>query len=50
MYGREFRKIKPSDFVKYAVPKYAQEILIDDERLKKMLRNKFGEYFLGLID
>lgn len=50
MYDREFRKIKQSDFVKYAVPKYAQEILLDDERLKKMLRIKFGEYFLGLID
>lgn len=50
MYGRKFKKLKSQEFVKYAVPQFARDILADDKLLEKLLKLKFGEYYSGLID
>lgn len=47
-YRRYFFPIKPSDYRRFAVPKWAQEILINTEELKKMLKQKYGEYFIDI--
>ena len=50
MYDRYFRKLNESEWNRYAVPKYARDILNDEENLKNLLKKKFGGYFLGFID
>lgn len=45
MAGRTFTKIKPGDYLNYAVPPFGQQILQDDAILKKLLRQKFGGFF-----
>tara|TARA_R110000868_G_scaffold36279_7_gene128956 strand:- start:6245 stop:7162 length:918 start_codon:yes stop_codon:yes gene_type:complete len=46
---RKFIKIKPKDYDKYAVPNFARKLLNDDVELEKMLKIRFGEYYLGLF-
>jgi hypothetical protein len=46
--NRRFRKIKPSDYNKYAVPQWARKILENEKDLEKMLKIRFGEYYLGI--
>jgi len=46
--NRKFKKIEPKDYDEYAVPSFARKLLMDDKALDKMLRIKFGSYYLGL--
>lgn len=46
--NRRFRKIKPSEYNKYAVPNWARKILEDEDALEKMLKIRFGEYYIGV--
>ena len=46
--NRKFRKIKPKEYKKFAVPKYAQKCLENNEELDKMLKIQFGAYYKGL--
>lgn len=45
-----FIKIKPSQYNYYAVPKWAQDILENKKDLNNLLKNKFGDYLLGVIE
>jgi hypothetical protein len=45
----KFRKIKPSEYIQYAVPPYARQLLENDLELNKMLQIKFGVYYRGLL-
>ena len=47
--GRKFVKITPQEYERYAVPKFARELLGDEKQLNKMLKLKFGEYYEGLL-
>lgn len=47
--GRKFVKITPQEYDRYAVPKFARELLSDEKQLNKMLKLKFGEYYEGLL-
>ena len=42
--GRKFFKIKPDEYTDYAVKKIGQSLLEDEEKLKKFLKLKFGDY------
>jgi len=42
--GRNFTKINPNDYATFAVPAFAQEILKNDDLLKALLKQKFGNY------
>lgn len=42
--NRIFVKIKRQDYNSFAVPKWAQKLLEDDERLNKFIRSLFGDY------
>ncbi len=44
MYKRKFRKLKPVEYKEYVVPKYAQEFLENDEKLRKWFQVNYGEY------
>jgi len=46
--NRKFIKIKPKEYDKYAVPQFARELLNNEEELNKMLKLRFGDYYLGL--
>jgi hypothetical protein len=50
MYRRNFYPIRPSDYVKFATPKWAKEILANSAELKKLLKQKYGEYFNEIIE
>lgn len=47
-YRRHFFPIKPEDYKKYAVPKWAQQILSNPDELRKMLKMKYGDYFIDI--
>lgn len=49
MNGRKFIKLKPHQYASYAVPKWVQEIIEDNDKLTAYLRSKYGEYFDGTI-
>lgn len=42
--GRKFTKINAKDYGAFAVPPFAQEILKNDDLLKGLLKQKFGNY------
>jgi hypothetical protein len=44
-----FRKVPKSKYKEYAVPKYGKLLLEDNERLKKELKNKFGNYIQQIL-
>lgn len=46
--NKKFVKIQTSDYEKYAVPNFVRELLKNDNELNKMLKIKFGGYYLGL--
>lgn len=46
----KFKKIKPSEYIIYAVPYYARQLLENDLQLNKMLSAKFGAYYRGLLN
>jgi hypothetical protein len=48
--NRYFIKIKPNQYIDYAVPKWAQEILENKKQLKDILYYKFGKYLIGIIE
>jgi hypothetical protein len=48
MEGRYFIKIQPSEYKKYAVPRWAQEILERNNELIGILKLKYGGYLLGI--
>lgn len=50
MNGRKFKKLDASQYVKYAVPQFARDILADDKLLEKLLKIKFGNYFSGFVE
>jgi hypothetical protein len=47
--GRKFRKLKPEEYVQFAVPLYGRELLQNEKELDKTLRIKFGEYYQGIL-
>jgi hypothetical protein len=44
-----FRKVPKSKYKEYAVPQYGRLLLEDNERLKKELNNKFGNYIKQIL-
>jgi len=45
MDDRTFVKIRPEDYIYFAVPKWAQKLLEDSNKLEKFLKLLFGEYY-----
>jgi len=45
--NRKLIKIRPADYKAYGVPKYAQQLLENEEELTKWFRLKYGEYCLA---
>lgn len=50
MNNRKFIKIKPYQYISYAVPKWVQEIIEDNNKLTVYLKSKYGDYFDGTIN
>jgi hypothetical protein len=48
MEGRYFIKIQPNEYKKYAVPRWAQDILKNNNELIRILKLKYGEFLLGV--
>ena len=45
--NRKLIKIRPEDYKAYGVPKFAQELLENEEQLAKWFKMKYGEYCLA---
>ena len=45
MNERTFVRIRPEDYIYFAVPKWAQKLLEDSKKLEKFLKLLFGEYY-----
>lgn len=50
MMDNYFHKIKPAEYEQYAVPPFAKVLLADDMELDKMLKIKFGGYYIGIFN
>lgn len=49
MIDRKFKKLTHEQYADYAVSTFAKSVLEDDIALDKILRIKFGSYYLGLL-
>lgn len=49
MWNRNFYKLKSELWNQYAVPQFARDVIVDNDKLKKLLYQRFGLYFTGNI-
>ena len=46
LYRRRLRKIRPEEYSRYAIPKWAKSIIENEKELEKLMRIRFGEYYI----
>lgn len=46
LYRRRLRKIRPEEYTRYAIPNWAKKIIESKNDLDKMMRIRFGEYYI----
>lgn len=46
-YKRRLRKIRPEEYLRYAIPAWAKKILADEKEFEKMMKIRFGSYYIG---